>query len=131
MVWRRNRGAPAALAGAGLSVAVLLGALVGAAPAGAAPAGPSAGPSAKGSPAAAGSRAGWRFDNSATSLADVSRAIGADRLHRAGVDGAGVGVALVDTGVVPVDGTARVEAPAVEEQLARGEDAGGGGGKAR
>jgi serine protease AprX len=39
-----------------------------------------------------------------TSMATVNQAIGADKLHRAGITGAGVGVALIDTGVVPVDG---------------------------
>jgi serine protease AprX len=46
----------------------------------------------------------WRFDASETTLAGVNAIIGADRLHAAGVDGSGVGVALIDTGVVPVDG---------------------------
>jgi serine protease AprX len=39
-----------------------------------------------------------------TSMALVNQAIGAAQLHEAGVDGRGVGVALIDTGVVPVDG---------------------------
>jgi serine protease AprX len=46
----------------------------------------------------------WRFDSSATSLDSVSAIVGADKLRATGVDGRGVGVALVDTGVVPVDG---------------------------
>jgi serine protease AprX len=39
-----------------------------------------------------------------TSMDLVNQAIGADKLHRGGIDGSGVGVAMVDTGVVPVDG---------------------------
>ena len=46
----------------------------------------------------------WRFDASAMTVTDVSRVIGADLLGRAGITGAGVGVALIDTGVVPVPG---------------------------
>ncbi len=46
----------------------------------------------------------WHFDGTATTVTDLARVIGADRLWRAGVTGAGVGVALVDTGVVPVPG---------------------------
>jgi serine protease AprX len=46
----------------------------------------------------------WRFDSSATSLDSVSAIVGADKLRATGVDGRGVGVALVDTGVVPLDG---------------------------
>src|SRR5690349_20291956 len=49
-------------------------------------------------------RAAWRFDTSATPMAEVTRAIGADRLWATGGSGQGVGVALVDTGVVPVGG---------------------------
>jgi serine protease AprX len=47
---------------------------------------------------------GWLFDGSSTSLAQVRTAIGADAMWRRGYTGQGVGVALVDTGVVPVDG---------------------------
>jgi serine protease AprX len=65
--------------------------------------GDSAGGSRPPSPAA-GRRAAWRFDASAATMADVGRVVGADRLHRAGIDGSGVGVALVDTGVVAVAG---------------------------
>ena len=39
-----------------------------------------------------------------TTMAVVNQAIGADKLHAAGITGQGVGVALIDTGVVPVDG---------------------------
>ena len=66
-----------------------------------------AGPAAahdSGSPSRAGAKGHWRFDASATSVSDVARVVGADRLWKAGVTGAGVGVALVDTGVVPVAG---------------------------
>src|SRR5436305_3782940 len=51
-----------------------------------------------------GVAAHWRFDDSAAMLADVARVVGADRLWNAGLTGEGVGVALVDTGVVPVPG---------------------------
>jgi len=64
--------------------------------------GPAAEP--KGRPTVANQHAKWRFDASATSLDSVSAIVGADRLRTTGVDGRGVGVALVDTGVVPVDG---------------------------
>jgi serine protease AprX len=37
-------------------------------------------------------------------MAEVNRVIGADRLHAKQLTGAGVGVALIDTGVAPVDG---------------------------
>jgi serine protease AprX len=50
--------------------------------------------------------AGW--DDGVTtapvSMATVADAIGADDLWARGVDGSGVGVALIDSGVVPVDG---------------------------
>ena len=55
--------------------------------------------------------AGGRGNHTATvatngplSLAQVAEAIGADDLHGRGLTGAGVGVALIDTGVVPVPG---------------------------
>jgi serine protease AprX len=87
--------------------AFLAGGVAHAAPAASAwPAGPgSLGESA--SPAAAhdrGLRLPWRFDASSTTLANVNAIVGADRLHALGLDGSGVGVALVDTGTVPVDG---------------------------
>lgn len=47
---------------------------------------------------------GWLFDDSATSLEQVRSAIGADRMWSRGYTGKGIGVALVDTGVVPVQG---------------------------
>src|SRR5256886_13251485 len=46
----------------------------------------------------------WRFDDTAATVSDVARVIGADRLWSAGITGSGVGVALIDTGVVPVAG---------------------------
>ncbi|OLB80219.1 MAG: hypothetical protein AUI14_07510 [Actinobacteria bacterium 13_2_20CM_2_71_6] len=46
----------------------------------------------------------WRFDASSVAVTDVARVIGADRLWNAGITGEGVGVALIDTGVVPVPG---------------------------
>ncbi|GIJ43724.1 hypothetical protein Val02_06100 [Virgisporangium aliadipatigenens] len=69
-------------------------------------------------PAAAAPRghgdARWRFDDSAVTMSQVNQIIGADGLQRSGTDGSGVGVALVDTGVVPVEGLRRtriVEGP--------------------
>ncbi len=47
---------------------------------------------------------GWRYDSSTTTLGQVRAAIGADTMAARGYDGRGVGVALVDTGVVPVPG---------------------------
>jgi serine protease AprX len=47
---------------------------------------------------------GWLFDDSVTTLAEARTAIGADTLVNRGYDGSGVGVALLDTGVVGVDG---------------------------
>src|SRR5688572_26567238 len=46
----------------------------------------------------------WRSEAGAVSMTDVGRITGADGLWRHGLDGSGVGVALVDTGVVPVAG---------------------------
>jgi serine protease AprX len=39
-----------------------------------------------------------------TSLADLNALVGADALHARGITGAGVDVALIDTGVTPVEG---------------------------
>jgi serine protease AprX len=64
----------------------------------------SAGSAASAAPVEKSAKVKWRFDTSATTMADVNAIIGADRLHAKGVDGTGVGVALIDTGVVPVDG---------------------------
>ncbi len=47
---------------------------------------------------------GWIYDGTATSMGEVRAAIGADRMWSRGYTGKGVGVALVDTGVVPVPG---------------------------
>ena len=47
---------------------------------------------------------GWIEEGGVTGLDHVADVIGADRLHRRGVTGAGIGVALIDTGVVPVAG---------------------------
>ncbi len=47
---------------------------------------------------------GWLYDGTATSMAEVRAAIGANALLARGYTGRGVGVALVDTGVVPVKG---------------------------
>ena len=47
---------------------------------------------------------GWLFDDSVTTLADARAAVGADTLIGHGYDGSGVGVALLDTGVVGVPG---------------------------
>ncbi|TMM43804.1 MAG: peptidase S8 and S53 subtilisin kexin sedolisin [Actinobacteria bacterium] len=80
-------------AGAAAAVALVAGAVFGPAAAGAAPGTASAHPHGH-----------WRFDSSATTVTDVARVIGADKLWHAGSTGDGVGVALVDTGVVPVPG---------------------------
>ena len=47
---------------------------------------------------------GWITDEGVTELDHVAAVIGADRMYSRGVTGRGVGVALVDTGVVPVRG---------------------------
>ncbi len=47
---------------------------------------------------------GWLYDGTATSMSEVRAAIGAESLWSRGYTGRGVGVALVDTGVVPVSG---------------------------
>jgi serine protease AprX len=47
---------------------------------------------------------GWLYDGTVTTMSDVRAAIGAESLWRRGYDGTGIGVALIDTGVVPVDG---------------------------
>ena len=47
---------------------------------------------------------GWLYDSSATTMDEVRAAIGVDWMWSRGYTGDGVGVALVDTGVVPVDG---------------------------
>ena len=48
--------------------------------------------------------AGWHYTDAETSLRHVAEVIDADDMWRYGVTGRGVGVALIDTGVVPVDG---------------------------
>ncbi|MGA9750010.1 MAG: S8 family serine peptidase, partial [Nocardioides sp.] len=47
---------------------------------------------------------GWLYDDTETSMGEVRAAIGANALLRRGYTGRGIGVALVDTGVVPVKG---------------------------
>ena len=47
---------------------------------------------------------GWIVESGVTELDHVAAVIGADRMRGRGYDGRGVGVALVDTGVVPVKG---------------------------
>ncbi len=47
---------------------------------------------------------GWLYDGTATTMDEVRSAIGADWMWSRGYTGDGVGVALIDTGVVPVDG---------------------------
>jgi serine protease AprX len=47
---------------------------------------------------------GWLFDGSSTTLPQVRSAIGAGSMWQRGYTGKGIGVALIDTGVVPVDG---------------------------
>jgi serine protease AprX len=47
----------------------------------------------------------WRYEaTAATSIEQAARTVGADKLRDAGLTGRNVGVALVDTGVVPVAG---------------------------
>jgi serine protease AprX len=46
----------------------------------------------------------WLYPASAMTVADVAKAIRADVAYKAGYTGKGVGVALIDTGVLPVDG---------------------------
>jgi serine protease AprX len=50
--------------------------------------------------------AGWDDDAETppTPIADVTNAVGANRMWGRGYDGTGVGVALIDSGVAPVDG---------------------------
>jgi serine protease AprX len=47
---------------------------------------------------------GWIVDDGVTRMDHVAAVIGADRMYARGYTGKGVGVALVDTGVVPVTG---------------------------
>src|SRR5512139_3699083 len=47
---------------------------------------------------------GWLYDSSAATMDEVRTAIRADWMWGQGYTGEGVGVALIDTGVVPVDG---------------------------
>ncbi|GIJ56317.1 S8 family serine peptidase [Virgisporangium aurantiacum] len=95
--WKRVR-----TAGAGLAIAiggVFGGALTVAAPAAAGPR-----PDTQDTrPSSAQAKGKWRFDATATTMTNVGAIVGADGAWRSGVDGRGVGVALVDTGVVPVD----------------------------
>jgi serine protease AprX len=46
----------------------------------------------------------WTFPATATTLADVAQIIRADAAYSKGYTGKGIGVALIDTGVVPVPG---------------------------
>ena len=47
---------------------------------------------------------GWIVESGVTELDHVAAVVGADRLRGRGYDGRGVGVALIDTGVVPIKG---------------------------
>jgi serine protease AprX len=47
---------------------------------------------------------GWLYDDSQASMSHVRSVIGADAMWSRGYTGQGVGVALIDTGVVPVKG---------------------------
>lgn len=47
---------------------------------------------------------GWLYDETSTSMAHVNDVVGAPRMWRKGITGAGVDVAVLDTGVVPVKG---------------------------
>jgi serine protease AprX len=42
--------------------------------------------------------------DASTTLADVAKLVGADRLHASGITGKGVDVAIIDTGIAPVPG---------------------------
>jgi serine protease AprX len=46
----------------------------------------------------------WTHPASAMTVADAAKAIRADVAHRAGYTGKGVGIALIDTGVLPIPG---------------------------
>jgi serine protease AprX len=48
--------------------------------------------------------ADWGYSSSETSMSSVNETIGADKMQTLGYTGKGVGVALIDTGVVPVKG---------------------------
>src|SRR3954468_15923285 len=48
--------------------------------------------------------ADWGYSSTQTSMGLVNQTVGADTLHSRGYTGKGVGVALVDSGVVPVQG---------------------------
>jgi serine protease AprX len=94
---RSNQRRRRTLAGTVAALALLPAALV-ASPATAsakAPAKPAAAPKAP---------ANYSFPATGATLADVRRIIRADEAHAAGWTGKGVGIALIDTGVVPVDG---------------------------
>jgi serine protease AprX len=98
--WKGTRAAAA-----GLAVALggaFGGALTVAAPAVAAPPPVAKAPDA--GAATSKTKSKWRFDAAKTTMTDVGAITGADSAWRAGVDGSGVGVALIDTGVVPVEG---------------------------
>ena len=47
---------------------------------------------------------GWLYDDTVTTTAEIRSTIGASALWQQGYTGKGIGVALVDTGVVPVSG---------------------------
>ena len=49
-------------------------------------------------------QAGWVVEGTHATLAHVARAVAADKSHDDGFTGQGIGVALIDTGVAPVDG---------------------------
>ena len=48
--------------------------------------------------------ADWGYSDSQTSMGLVNQTVGADRLQSAGYTGKGEGVALIDSGAVPVQG---------------------------
>jgi serine protease AprX len=49
---------------------------------------------------------GWKADTGYSTLGDVTRLIGAQKLWNTGITGKGVGIALIDSGTVPVQGLA-------------------------
>ncbi len=62
------------------------------------------GTAAKTAPAAKADGPGWKTTSSYATMRDVTKLIGAQDLWASGITGRGVGVALIDSGVVPVEG---------------------------
>src|SRR5688572_9864091 len=47
---------------------------------------------------------GWMYDDASTSMTHVNEVVGAPKMWRKGITGAGVQVAVLDTGSVPIRG---------------------------